>query len=50
VPSKVELGKSSGLDVGSAATSIVEPGDAVSLLNELLKTVEDLKKSGVAKK
>jgi large subunit ribosomal protein L7Ae len=50
VPSKVELGKSSGLDVGSAATSIVEPGDAAGLLNELLKTIEDLKKSGVAKK
>jgi len=50
VPSKVELGKSSGLDVGSAATSIVEPGDAVSLLNELVKAAEDLKKSGVAKK
>jgi len=50
VPSKVELGKSSGLDVGSAATSIVEPGDAVALLNELLQTAGDLKKSGVAKK
>lgn len=50
VPSKLELGKSSGLNVGSAATSIVEPGDGAGILNELLKTVEDLRKTGGAKK
>ncbi len=50
VPSKLELGKSSGLTVGSAATSIVEPGDGTGILNELLKTVEDLRKTGGTKK
>jgi len=50
VPSKLELGKSSGLNVGSAATSIVEPGDGAGILNELLKTVEDLRKTGGTKK
>src|SRR6266581_2257654 len=32
VPSKLELGKSAGLDVGSAAISVVEPGDAAESL------------------
>jgi len=50
VPSKLDLGKSSGLDVGSAATSIIEPGDGASVLAELLKAAEDLRKSGGAKK
>jgi large subunit ribosomal protein L7Ae len=50
VPSKLDLGKSAGIDVGSAAISIVEPGDAGNTLAELLKTVEDLRKFGGAKK
>ena len=50
VPSKLDLGKSSGLDVGSAATSIVEAGDAAGVLAELLKAAEDLRKSGGTKK
>src|SRR5438132_8585705 len=35
VPSKLELGKSAGLDVGSAAVSILEPGDGAEALREL---------------
>lgn len=50
VPSKLDLGKSAGIDVGSAAISIVEPGDAGNILAELLKTTEDLRKFGGAKK
>ena len=50
VPSKLDLGKSSGLDVGSSATSIVEPGDGAGILAELLKAVEDFRKSGGPKK
>jgi len=50
VPSKLELGKSSGLDVGSAATSIVEAGDGAGILAELLKSIDDLRKSGGPKK
>jgi len=50
VPSKLDLGKSSGIDVGSAAISIVEPGDAAGTLAELLKTADHLRKSGEAKK
>src|SRR3989442_12978497 len=37
VPSKLELGKSAGLAVGSAAISLVEPGDAAQSLKELVK-------------
>ena len=50
VPSKLDLGKSSGIDVGSAAISIVEPGDAAGTLAELLKASDHLRKSGEAKK
>lgn len=46
VPSKLELGKSAGLDVGSAAISVVEPGDGAQSLKELVKVFEGLKKSG----
>src|SRR3989304_1060182 len=46
VPSKLELGKSAGLDVGSAAISVVEPGDGAQSLKELLKVFEGLRKTG----
>src|SRR5207253_10136504 len=38
VPSKLELGKSAGLDVGSAAISVVEPGDGAQSLKDISKT------------
>ncbi len=38
-----------GLDVGSAAISVVEPGDAAQSLKEVLKIVETLRKTGAAK-
>jgi large subunit ribosomal protein L7Ae len=46
VPSKLELGKSAGLDVGSAAISVVEPGDGAQSLKELTRVFEGLRKSG----
>src|SRR5216117_1958237 len=49
VPSKLELGKSAGLDVGSASISVVEPGDVAQSLKEVLKIVETLRKTGAAK-
>lgn len=49
VPSKLELGKSAGLDVGSAAISVVEPGDGTQSLRELSKVFENLRKSGAGK-
>ncbi len=49
VPSKLELGKSAGLDVGSAAISVVEPGDGAQSLKDILKIVENIKKTGAGK-
>ncbi len=49
VPSKLELGKSAGLDVGSAAISVIEPGDAGQSLVDLLKAFDNLRKSGAGK-
>jgi len=48
VPSKLELGKSAGLDVGSAAVSILEPGDGAEALKELQSVFNGLRKSGAA--
>src|SRR5207244_5205702 len=48
VPSKLELGKSAGLDVGSAAVSILEPGDGAEALRELQSVFNGLRKSGAA--
>jgi large subunit ribosomal protein L7Ae len=49
VPSKLELGKSAGLDVGSAAISVVEPGDGAQSLKDILKIVENVRKTGGGK-
>jgi large subunit ribosomal protein L7Ae len=46
VPSKTQLGTSSGLDVGSAAICIVEAGDATELVKDIVAKVEVLKKGG----
>jgi large subunit ribosomal protein L7Ae len=48
VPSKLELGKSAGLDVGSAAVSILEPGDGADALRDLQNVFNGLRKSGAA--
>ena len=48
VPSKTRLGQSIGLDVGSAAACIVEPGDAAELVKEITAKLEALKKGATA--
>ncbi len=49
VPSKLELGKSAGLDVGAAAISVVEPGDGAQSLKDISKTIESLKRTGAGR-
>jgi len=44
VPSKLELGKAAGIDVSSAAISIVEPGEGKDLLKTILKRISELVK------
>jgi len=45
VPSKIDLGKSAGLEVPSAAISILDPGEAAKAFKELLELAEELRKS-----
>jgi large subunit ribosomal protein L7Ae len=42
-PSKLELGRASGIDVASASICIVEEGEGKDLLKEIIKKIEDLK-------
>ncbi|MBI1978540.1 MAG: 50S ribosomal protein L7ae [Candidatus Aenigmarchaeota archaeon] len=44
VPSKTDLGRAAGLDVPSAAISIVEPGEGKELLKTVVDEVEKLVK------
>jgi large subunit ribosomal protein L7Ae len=46
VPSKFRLGESTGLDVGSASASIVDPGNASELIKEISLKLDSLKKEG----
>jgi large subunit ribosomal protein L7Ae len=46
VPNKLDLGKSAGVDVGSAAITIVEPGEASEPLKALISELEKLSKGG----
>jgi large subunit ribosomal protein L7Ae len=40
VPSKIELGRASGLDVPSAAIAVVDVGEGKNLMKELMKALE----------
>ena len=44
IPSKEELGRSTGINVGTAAASIVEPGEGKANLAEIVKKLQELKK------
>lgn len=46
VPSKLELGRSAGIDVGSAAISVLDPGEAGRALKELTDAADQLRKAG----
>jgi ribosomal protein eL8 len=44
ISSKLELGRAAGIDVGSAAISIVDAGEGKDVLKEVIKRLEELKK------
>ena len=48
VPSKEKIGTASGIDVPAASASITEVGDAGSLIKEISKRIEELKKRGTS--
>ncbi|MEM1509059.1 MAG: 50S ribosomal protein L7Ae [Thermofilaceae archaeon] len=43
VPSKARLGKSCGLQVSAASACIIDPGEAVSLMNDVIKQISEIK-------
>jgi large subunit ribosomal protein L7Ae len=46
VPSKLELGRAAGIDVGCAAITVLDGGEGAKTLKELIDSAEQLKKSG----
>lgn len=44
VPSKLELGRASGIDVAASSVAIVDVGEEKELLEEVIKKLEKLKK------
>ena len=44
ISSKLELGRAAGIDVGSAAITIVDAGEGKDVLKEALKKLEEMKK------
>jgi len=46
VPSKLDLGRAAGIDVGCAAVSVVEGGEGAKTLKELIDSTEQLRKGG----
>jgi large subunit ribosomal protein L7Ae len=46
VPSKLDLGRAAGIDVGCAAISVLEGGEGSKTLKEIVDATEQLKKSG----
>jgi ribosomal protein eL8 len=44
VPSKEELGRSVGINVGTASACIVEPGEAKNTLETIIKKINEIKK------
>ena len=49
VPNKQRIGSAIGIDVPAAAACIVELGDAASLVKEIGKRLEGIKKAGIDK-
>ena len=47
VPSKLELGRAAGIDVGCAAISVLDGGEGAKTLKELIDSNEQLRKGGV---
>ena len=49
VPSKLDLGRSAGIDVGCAAVSVIEAGEASNTLKDLTVSAERLRTGSEAK-
>ncbi len=47
VPSKLDLGRSAGIDVGCAAISVLEGGEGSKSLKEVIDATEQIRKGGV---
>jgi len=47
VPNKQKIGSATGIDVPAAAACIVELGDAASLVREINKRLDEVKKAGI---
>jgi len=45
VPSKLELGRSSGIDVGASAIAIVDAGEGKNLIKDITSSLEQIKKA-----
>jgi len=46
IPSKRELGRAVGIDVGTASVAIVDPGEAKGTVDEIIKKLENVQKKG----
>ena len=46
VPSKLDLGRAAGIDVGCAAVTVLEAGEGSKSLKEVTDAIDQLKKSG----
>jgi len=46
VPSKLDLGRAAGIDVGCAAISVLEGGEGAKTLKEIIEATEQLRKGG----
>lgn len=44
VPSKAQMGPALGIDLGSAAACVVEPGEAQGLIDQIVSALDKLKK------
>ena len=43
IPSKQELGRAIGINVGTASACIIEPGEAKNIVEEIIKKIKALK-------
>jgi len=48
VPSKAELGKAAGINVAASSACIIDPGDAKDLVEQIIKSVKELRAGGGA--
>jgi large subunit ribosomal protein L7Ae len=46
VPSKLELGRAAGIDVGCAAITVIDGGEGAKTLKELVDSTDQLRKGG----